>query len=286
MKLSICCITYNHEKFIRQALHSFLQQVTNFEYEIIVCDDSSKDKTVSIIEAVIQDHPGKIVFFKNEVNIGMIPNFKKALNACKGEYIALCEGDDFWTDEKKLQKQVQFLDTNQQFAGCFHNAEERYEDDEKKASFLFCNYPEAKSFSFQEMSYSNLMPTCSVVFRNKLFNEFPEWFDKLKMGDWPLHLLNAQFGDFWYIPKIMAVHRLHSQSVWMLQDHQKNLGHIVDAYDSMIKGYEHNSILQSYLITAKHAFVATPQKTNLKRKVINFGKKLITKAFSFFQFVD
>jgi glycosyltransferase involved in cell wall biosynthesis len=281
MKLSICCITYNHSKFVEQALQSFLQQVTNFDFEIIVSDDLSPDGTAEIIESIVAQHPHRINFLKNEINIGMIPNFKKALRACKGEYIALCESDDFWTDAYKLQRQVDFLDRNRQYVGCFHNAEERYEDDDNAASFLYCKYPVARSLSFHDMSYGNLMPTCSVVFRNNLFGDFPQWYDELKMGDWPLHLLNAQFGDFWYIPKVMAVHRLHKQSVWMLQDTDKNIQYTIDAYNTMIKGFDHNVAYSEQLIKARefyiHATKPATKTTEFKRKLKHFVAKTIEK---------
>lgn len=275
MKLSICCITYNHEKYIKQAIHSFLHQETSFEYEIIVSDDCSKDNTANIIKSLVDKFPQRITFIENSVNIGMIPNFKKALRACTGEYIALCEGDDFWTDENKLERQVNFLDKNTQFAGCFHNTEERYEEDDNKASHLYYELSEGRSISFTDLSYANLMPTCSVVFRNNLFGDFPKWFDDLKMGDWPLHILNAQYGDFWYMPRIMAVHRLHSQSVWMLQDQERNIRYTIDAYNLMIEGFSHKKPVQDQLILAKQKFLQPPPKPSIKRRVLNRLKKWV-----------
>ena len=123
--LSICCITYNHENFIRQALDGCLMQQTNFPIEIIIHDDASTDNTANIIREYQGKHPHLIKTILQRENqysamgFGFISNvFKEA----QGKYIALCEGDDYWTDPLKLQKQVDFLEANPDFAICFHNA--------------------------------------------------------------------------------------------------------------------------------------------------------------------
>jgi glycosyltransferase involved in cell wall biosynthesis len=272
MKVSICCITYNQERFIAQALDSFLMQRTNFDFEIVIGDDFSKDNTNQICIAYKNKYPKKIKLISNAQNIGMTPNFVQTLKYCQGEYIALCEGDDYWTDSHKLQKQADFLDSHSQYVGCFHNTEERYDDDENKPSYLYCNFSSGKSISFEDLSFGNLMPTCSVMYRNSLKVEFPEWFFKLKMADWPLHLLYARFGPFWYIPKIMGVHRLHSESVWMLQDSSRNNQFVVEAYEEMIKGYYTDKIHLDKLIKAKTEFIKAIKlngidKEGLKQKI-------------------
>ncbi len=266
-KLSICCITYNHENYISETLDGFLEQKTNFDIEIIVCDDASTDNTGNIIQGYIERNPNSLKYFRHAKNIGVLPNLIYALKACTGKYIALCEGDDYWCDKNKLQTQVDFLESNPDYVGCFHNTEERYEEDELKASFLYCDFSVARDISFNDLCYKNHIATCSVVFKNGLLGSFPPWYETLQMGDWTLHLLNAQFGNFWYIPKVMAVHRLHSKSVWMLQDLNINVKHVKNAYDVMIKHFHFNSKFQQNLIEGKTAFVAVyekpePQKVN------------------------
>ncbi len=131
MKLSVCCITHNHELFIAAAIKSFLKQKTNFEYEIVIANDASTDSTHEIIEHFRKEYPKIIRYYNHDKNIGMIPNLKLALQACSEKYIALCEGDDYWTDDYKLQEQVDFLEKHSAYVGCFHNTEERYEGDDK-----------------------------------------------------------------------------------------------------------------------------------------------------------
>jgi glycosyltransferase involved in cell wall biosynthesis len=108
MKVSVLMITYNHEKFIAQAIDSILMQQTDFEYEIVVGDDFSKDRTRAILDNYKKKHPSKIKLLFPDRNLGMHRNFIQTLNSCQGQYVALLEGDDYWTSPYKLQKQVDF----------------------------------------------------------------------------------------------------------------------------------------------------------------------------------
>jgi hypothetical protein len=210
----------------------------------------------------------------------MMGNWIDSLKKAQGKYIALCEGDDYWTDSNKLQKQVSFLEAHPEFAGCFHNTEERYEEDDTKASHLYCGGQDARRVGFRELAVGNLIPTCSAVFRNHLFDDFPDWYWKLRMADWPLHLLNAQSGDYWYFPKVMAVHRLHTASTWMLQDALKNNGYVIDAYDALIGGFGHNAMYTGYLAEGKANFqisIAPARKSGFKTRVKNLMIRVIHK---------
>jgi glycosyltransferase involved in cell wall biosynthesis len=120
--VSVDMITYNHEPYIKQAIEGVLMQETNFEYELIIADDCSPDNTPIIINDIIKNHPKghRIKYFRHKENLGMQANGLFALQQCTGKYIALCEGDDYWTDLLKLQKQVDFLETNTKFSLCSH----------------------------------------------------------------------------------------------------------------------------------------------------------------------
>ena len=111
-KVSVCVITYNHQAYIEKCLDSILEQQTKFNYEIVIGEDCSTDRTASIIEDYTTIHKN-IRFLDNSRNLGAIPNFIRSIKACKkGKYIAFCEGDDYWIDDNKLQKQVDFLEQN------------------------------------------------------------------------------------------------------------------------------------------------------------------------------
>ena len=114
VNVSVVMISYNHEDFIEEALLSILEQECNFNFEIIISDDNSKDATKEHIERIINTHPrGNLIrFFSQNPNLGMMKNFGFVLQEAKGDYIAICEGDDYWTDSKKLQKQYDVLEGN------------------------------------------------------------------------------------------------------------------------------------------------------------------------------
>ena len=127
MKLTIVTTTYNQEKYIGEAIDSMLMQKTKFPFQIVVSDDCSQDRTREILEKYKKKYPEKIKVIKNEKNLGAMENFIHTLAQIKDtEYVALCDGDDFWTDENKLQKQIDFLDNNKDFTICFHKARLEY----------------------------------------------------------------------------------------------------------------------------------------------------------------
>ena len=110
--VSVCMITYGHEAFIEEAIKGVLMQETEFEFELIISNDCSLDATDSIIKKIIDTHPkGAIInYTSHEKNIGMMPNFIYALQRCRGKYVAVCEGDDYWTAPLKLHRQVAILE--------------------------------------------------------------------------------------------------------------------------------------------------------------------------------
>jgi glycosyltransferase involved in cell wall biosynthesis len=213
MKVSISIITYNHEKFIRQALDSVLMQNVNFEYEIVIGEDCSTDNTRKILLEYHEKHPAKIRLLLPQKNQGLIRNFVQTYKSCKGEYIAPLDGDDYWTSSNKLRSQVEFLDRHPDFSMCFHPVRVFYDDDKGKPGFPIPG--ESKEIStLEDLLICNFIPTCGVMFRNNLFGFFPEWYYTLGMEDWPLHVLNAQYGKIGYIDHVMGDYRIHSSSAW------------------------------------------------------------------------
>src|ERR1700741_4673788 len=118
--VSVCLITYNHAPYLRQAIESVLAQKTSFSTEFIIADDFSTDGARDIIKEYVSKDPGRIHAILRDRNIGAGPNFIEMLQAAKGKYIAYLEGDDYWTDPNKLQKQIDFLEQHPDFALCFH----------------------------------------------------------------------------------------------------------------------------------------------------------------------
>lgn len=203
--LTVCTIAYNQEKFIAQALEGIVSQRTDFEFEAIVADDCSTDSTAKIIAGYAEKYPGIIKPVLRNKNIGMIGNSSDVMYRATGKYIALCEGDDYWIDPLKLQKQTDFLEANPEYAICFHPVTVLTEAGNVADGFMTSEVPETTDI--YELANGNYIPTPSVVFRNN--QEVIRDYALLKspVGDYVLHLLNAQHGKIKKLPGAMAVYR-------------------------------------------------------------------------------
>jgi glycosyltransferase involved in cell wall biosynthesis len=222
MKVSVCITTYNHRPFIAQALDGVLCQQVDFDYEILLGEDDSSDGTRHIAEEYAARHPNRIRLFlhdrKDVLYIDGRPtgrrNFVNNIEQAHGDYIALLDGDDYWTDPRKMQKQVDFLDRHPQTAICFHAAQGMNLADPDQDYVL--RPPGRQSFyTLRDLVRENMVPSCAVMFRRGLFGAFPDWFFKTSTGDWPLHVLNAMHGNLGYLDEVMAVYRIHPGGVWM-----------------------------------------------------------------------
>jgi len=232
-RVSVLMLAYNHGPYIRQALDSILMQKVKFAYEIVIGEDCSKDHTRQIINECALCHPGIIRLLANSSNLGMIPNFVRTLGACRGQYVAMLEGDDYWTDPDKLQMQVDALDAHPEWAICFHKVR-AVREGETATAFEMPHISQRKPVcSLDDLMTGCLMATCSCVFRNHLFEKYPDEFMGLPMGDWPLHVLNARTGDIGYIDRDMGVYRLHSGGIWTSVGYAKQHANNLKCYDTL-----------------------------------------------------
>lgn len=222
MKVSVLVITYNHERYIAQAINSILMQAVNFDYEIIIGEDASTDRTRQIVLELEKQHPDKIrVMLQTEADaerdraagLGGKSNFVKGLQACQGQYLALLEGDDYWTDSAKLQKQVDFLQQHPDFASCFHNVEIIHQDGTKQSGNS-CPPDQKEVSNIEDLLAENFMQTGSVMYRRSLIGKLPEWFHTSSIGDWPLHIMVAQHGNIGYLDRVMGAYRIHEGAYW------------------------------------------------------------------------
>jgi glycosyltransferase involved in cell wall biosynthesis len=213
MKLRVVMTTYNQERFIAQAIESVLMQQVDFEFEVVIIEDFSTDRTRQIVLGYQQKKPRQIKLVLSDRNRNDSRNFAHAIETAESQYIALLEGDDYWTSPHKLQKQVDFLDQHPECAVCFHNALMHF-DNEVDPPRPFNPADQKAISSLDDLLPGNFLATCSVVFRQGLFEKFPEWFFTLPFGDWPLHILNAQHGKIGYIDEMMSVYRVHSNGLW------------------------------------------------------------------------
>jgi glycosyltransferase involved in cell wall biosynthesis len=232
MKVSVVMMTYKHENFIAQAVNSVLMQEADFEYELLIGEDCSPDRTREVLITLQQKSPERIRLFLNDVNIKGFNNFNQLLAACRGEYIALLEGDDYWSSPQKLRKQVEFLDAHPDFTICFHNAVRTFEDGSQPDE-IYCPENQKVESSLADLLGTNFLPTCSVMFRSGFVKELPEWCRKLPMGDWPLHILNAKHGKIGYLNEVMAVYRVHKGGLWSTTNYLKQLLEYIQLFQAI-----------------------------------------------------
>lgn len=254
IKVSVCCFTFNHEKFIRDAMEGFLMQKTDFPFEILVHDDASTDETAGILREYQEKHPDlfRIVYqTENQYSKGRKPS-TILLPMAKGKYIALCEGDDYWTDPLKLQKQFEFMENNLDYSGCFHNVYKLHEETgEISLMSSRRRHDNRTSFSTEDLVQGGVISTCSFFFRNDAVLSYPETFLNLPTGDIPLFVLVSQRGKIGFINEVMSIYRIHNKGIWSgssietksMQNIQVN--EVLDRY----LGYEyHEKILPSLFL--------------------------------------
>lgn len=213
--VSVVMITYGHENYIEESINSILVQNFDAEIELIISDDCSPDNTENVVKNIIANHLNGnwIKYIRHSGNKGAIPNFVWALSQARGKYIALCEGDDYWTDPLKLKKQVDFLKKNPEYSLTFHKIKGIGSKDADKA--VFRNPEQEKTYTLNDLAKGNFIHTPSVVFKKNM-ETLPNWLQYSPIGDYPLHLLNASHGLIKYFPDEMAVYRVGS-GIWSTQ---------------------------------------------------------------------
>jgi len=212
-KVSVVAVSYNQEKYIRETLESFVTQEADFTFEVIIGDDKSTDRTPEIIAEYARAYPDIIKPILRKKNIGVQQNFIETLRAARGEYIAMCEGDDYWTDTHKLQTQVAFMDKRPDLALSFHSVRVFFEGNEEPESI----YPDPDGkhlFTLKELLRRNYIQTNSVMYRRQNYDAMPGDSVNMLPVDWYIHLYHAQFGKIGYIDKVMAAYRRHPGGIW------------------------------------------------------------------------
>lgn len=219
VKVSVVSITYNQEKYVAEMLESVVSQKTSFAFEVLVADDGSTDKTREIIRQYADKYPDIVKPILREKNIGAWNNFTDAFKKATGSYIALCEGDDYWTNPEKLQKQVDFLDKHPDYSICFHKTRVVYEGIDKKDS-IYPDVDDLKWYNFKELLSINYIPTASVMYRRQNYSDLAP---DMMPGDWYLHVYHAKFGKIKIINEVMSVYRKHKGGIWWDFDTNRDL---------------------------------------------------------------
>lgn len=221
--VSIICLTYNQEKFVRDCLDGFLAQKTDFPFEILIYDDASTDSTPEIIMEYALKYPTVFkptYYTENNYSKGLgFVGLYTGIKEARGKYVAYCEGDDYWTDEQKLQKQVDFLEANPQYAICAHETTIRNEDFPQLDGQLYSAFrdnlllsPSTGRFSFDDTLTGNIFHISSLMYKNREI-ELPRWLPTVSACDMVLYMLLAREGDIYVLPEVMSVYHGHSNSL-------------------------------------------------------------------------
>lgn len=230
VKVSVAIWTYNHEQYIAQAIESALMQRTSFNYEVIIGEDCSTDATRTIVMEYAWKYPERIRLILHERNVGGRDNSLAVLTACQGEFIAALDGDDYWTDPHKLQKQVEFLEAHAECSMCFHDVSFVSHQN----SVVSDSYPppgKKAFYTLDDIVERCFIQTCSVLLRNGLLSEYLEWFADVTNGDWPLFVMMARRGNIGFLDEVMASYRIHGHGVWSSQGTVDRLQRILPLYE-------------------------------------------------------
>jgi glycosyltransferase involved in cell wall biosynthesis len=264
MKLSVAMITYNHERFVGQAIESVLAQKTDFPYEIVIGEDCSTDGTRGVILDFQRRYPERIVSILRERNVGAMQNFSETIAACRGEYVAFLEGDDFWTSLSKLQKQVDFLDAHPDSALCCHRV--KFLNETGSAEIDIHPLLSAGSYTIEDQLRTNLVMTSSAVLRRDLIGPIPRWFFEMKMGDWPLFAMVARHGKIELMDEVMATYRVHPGGMWSSlpkATQAREVARMLRALDQQLEFQYTNTIRQT--ITWLYLELAMTARSNGRR---------------------
>lgn len=277
-KVSVCVITYNQQDYIEQCLNGIISQKTDFEFEIVIGEDCSTDNTAKLISQIASANQN-IRVLDNSNNLGVLPNFIRTLKECAGKYIAFCEGDDYWIDEYKLQKQVDYLEQNFQFGGVCTNNRWYIEND----NTIIDSVLESGEISFEDLSDSNKINSQTILFRSELIQDL-DWMKPLKIGDWALHLMITNQKPYYRLPEITTVYRVHEGGVHSLLKEELKLRNRIDVLVAVLNGMEltetRKKLLRSSIRNLLKKLISYyPEEVNIYRKqYFEYGGRLFNKT--------
>ena len=261
--VSICCLAYNHEPYIRKCLDGFIMQKTNFKYEVLIHDDASTDQTANIIREYESKYPDiikPIYQTENQHSKGVAISRKFQYPRAKGKYIAFCEGDDYWTDDNKLQKQVDFLEKNPEYSICVHQA--TLHNCTNGTDSIVTNQLTDKEYSLEEVVFGQggLFATNSIVMLKENCIQMPECFKAKGFGDFQLVIYSTIIGKCYYLSDNMSVYNYQSIGSWTARfsnnqsfhiEHLKNLIQLLNSINNYYN-LKYNEIFGKYVLEKEY----------------------------------
>lgn len=277
--VSICCITYNHEKYIEETIDSFLMQETDFPFEVVIGEDCSTDNTRKIVEKYKEMYPNIIKLIVSENNVGMQANGQRTMETCKGQYIAACEGDDYWMDAEKLQIQKDFLESNPEYIICYTDVEAFNENG------IIQDYigGATKDLTADELKKATPINTLTTMYRNIMKDKFSAEFKASKYGDLFIWSILGYYGNGKFLPQIKpARYRIHSGGVHSGSSQ-------IDKYDNTLITYAlllsyHKKLGSSNIVEYfRQEILWLLLRNNFKNFLVNFLIRVKNKILRFFK---
>jgi glycosyltransferase involved in cell wall biosynthesis len=228
--VSVLVVTYNHARFVRQALDSVFAQRLPEPLEILISEDCSTDGTREIVQEYADSYPHVVSLLLSECNLGSNEVVRRGFRAAQGRYIALLDGDDYWTGDDKLQAQIEFLDRRPDVTICFHNVQ--VVDERSQSTGRLWNSPDQPKVSgLHKLLRGNFIATSSVMYRQAAVAEIPAWYDGFfPVTDWPLHVLYARQGRIGYLDRTLGAYRLHRGGLFSTLGEREKLEANADFY--------------------------------------------------------
>lgn len=260
MLVSINCVTYNHESYIEKTIEGFLMQKTNFEFEIIIGEDCSTDRTREIIHSYMERYPKRINLITSESNVGSGQNSMRVFAASSGKYIALCEGDDYWVDENKLQKQIDLMESMPSCSMCIHAATVIDETGVPTGDNIQ-PYLENRISSIEDIIFKGggFCHTGSIVFKRSLLEEIPSFLSQAHVGDYALQLWCASKGEVHYINEVMSAYRTGAKDSWTIEMFSRTESRIRLAQNDIL-------LLEGFNLETDKQYASIINKTIRKRE--------------------
>lgn len=268
MKVSIILLTYNQSSYIRQSLDSIIMQRTKHDVEVIVADDASKDDTLDIIKEYAEKSPFPFIFLREQSNLGYNLNYKRAFDACNGDYVAIMEGDDYWTDPKRIDKHIAFLDTHRECSMSFNRIVFFYQDlldyqvKEWNSSEDYIYYT-----SKQQITGNKIGNLSACFFRKNIIDKFKPGLFDLRVADWMLGIVFGQYGFIAELKDSMSVYRIHGKGVWSQQNEEEQTKRLIENISEYNKylDYKFNDDFLRYEDYLKRSLIKQTTKTSLKK---------------------
>ncbi|WP_184549862.1 glycosyltransferase [Mucilaginibacter sp. FT3.2] len=278
--VSVSCTTYNQDKFITQTIESFLMQQTNFPFEIVVGDDCSTDGTSAILQSFKQQYPDKIKVISANKNGGAHQNTINTLHACTGKYIALCDGDDYWTNPLKLQKQVDFLEQNPEYVICCHYT---CVVDTDGNTLYVAPKPVPLIHTYHDLLTGKQVETktATVVYRNinKISLLFQQpWYFNCFAADKLFKIFSTSVtgGKIYVMPEVMSCYRNHVGGIWSMIKTEARMEMVISDFNLIIKHFSYSGIQRvKLLLLYINRYLLFELKRHRFQKIYNTVKLLV-----------